>query len=412
MRARWLCLAALALPFAPLLCGCGGIGAGASNASDALGSDLTIYSSLPLHGPSAGISRQILAGERLALGDTGGRVGSLRIGLASLDDSSARSGSWDPGVTEANAKLVAHDPTAIAYLGDYDSGATAVSLPLTNAAGILQVSPGSPYAGLTSAKDAGEDEPDRFYPTAMRTFGRVAPGDPVQAGAQVALMRALHVGSVYVLSDVDPFDGPLAQLLASDARRAGIALRGQDTLDVPFAQGSFVGEIARIAATRPQAVFFSGLPTPGAASLFAQLHSALPRVRLLGSSALSNPAFLSRLGAAADVTLLGTPALPPAAYPPSAQGILRRCARRYRTTSSAYVLYGYEAMGVVLSAIRSSGARGDDRRAVVESFFGMRRPRSVLGPYSIQPSGEPTISRYGVEQVRAGVPSFWRAFSG
>ena len=90
------------------------------------------------------------------------------------------------GVTETNAKMAAEDTTTIAYLGDYDSGATAVSLPLINAAGILQVSTASPYVGLTSSLDAGQDEPERFYLTGKRNFGRLQPGDPAQAAAQVS----------------------------------------------------------------------------------------------------------------------------------------------------------------------------------------------------------------------------------
>ena len=59
----------------------------------------------------------------------------------SLDDASPTTGEWNPGVTATNAKTAAEDTTTIAYLGDYNSGASAVSLPLINASGILQVSP-------------------------------------------------------------------------------------------------------------------------------------------------------------------------------------------------------------------------------------------------------------------------------
>jgi hypothetical protein len=33
----------------------------------------------------------------------------------------------------------------------------------------------------------------------------------------------------------------------------------------------------------------------------------------------------------------------------------------------------------------------------------------VLGSYSIQPDGETTLSRYGVDRVRGGRPVFYRA---
>ena len=61
-----------------------------------------------------------------------------------------RDHAWNPGLVAANANRAADDPTAIAYLGELDYGATAVSLPITNHAGLLQVSPGD---GLTSLRD-------------------------------------------------------------------------------------------------------------------------------------------------------------------------------------------------------------------------------------------------------------------
>src|SRR5271165_3564410 len=219
-------LAALAVALA----GCGGVGV--SGAATAVGSQLTVYSSLPLQGPSAAVSEQIVNGEKLALAQAGGRVGPFKVSYVSQDDSSPASGQWAPGVTATNAKTAADDTTTIAYLGDYNSAATAVSLPLINAAGILQVSPASPYVGLTSSLDAGQDEPERFYPTGHRTFGRLQPGDPAQAAAQVKLMAAMGVHRVYVLSDQDPFDVPLAQIVAGDAARARIAVAGNDSLDV------------------------------------------------------------------------------------------------------------------------------------------------------------------------------------
>ena len=50
-----------------------------------------------------------------------------------------------------NAHRAADDPSAIAYLGELDYGASAVSLPITNDAGLLQVSPGDGLTSLTQA---------------------------------------------------------------------------------------------------------------------------------------------------------------------------------------------------------------------------------------------------------------------
>jgi branched-chain amino acid transport system substrate-binding protein len=406
VRARWLwCLAASA--FAPGLAGCGGVGS--SPAALSVGEQLTVYSSLPLQGPSAGISEQIVGGEKLALADAGGHVGRFSVSFVSLDDSSPTSGEWDPGVTAADAKAAAQDPTTIAYLGDLNSGATAISLPLINAAGILQVSPSSPYVGLTSSLDAGQDEPERFYPTAVRTFGRVAPGDPVQASTQVALMRHLGVRRVYVLADQDPFDAPLAQIVAADAGGAGIEVRGDDTIAI--APGSsFSGEVAKIAASKAQAVFVSATATSAAGRLFRLLHTAAPRMSLLASSSMLNTVFTSNLGSAEGVTSLGDPVLPARFYPGASRRVLVQYRRRFVTAPEPYALYGYEAMSVVLAAIRAAGDRGDDRRAVIERFFATHGRESVLGAYSIEPSGETTLSSYAIDRVKHGAPVFWWAF--
>jgi branched-chain amino acid transport system substrate-binding protein len=388
------------------LAGCGGVGV--SGASSAVGNQLAIYSSLPLQGPSGGISEQIVNGEKLALAEAGGHVGPFRVGYVSLDDSNPVSGQWDPGVTATDAKDAAADTSTIAYLGEYNSAATAVSLPLINAAGILQVSPASPYVGLTSTLDAGQDEPERFYPSGRRTFGRLQPGDPVQGGAQVMLMKALGVRKVYVLNDQDPFEIPLAQIVAGDAERAGIKVAGNDGL-ATTAGAVFTGEIEKIVESGAQAVFFAGGSGAGTVALWQQLHSANPRLWLLGSSTMVSESFTAQLGSAAASTLLTTPVLPTGSYPRSAQRTLSDYRRRFGGEAGPYALYGYEAMSVVLDAIRAAGSHGNDRQTVIDRFFAVRNRNSVLGRYSIGPDGETTLSRYGVDRIVNGRPVFYRA---
>jgi branched-chain amino acid transport system substrate-binding protein len=369
---------------------------------------LTVYSSLPMQGPTAKISRQVENGEKLALAQAGGRVGRLKIGYASLDDANPQTGEWSPEITDTNAKIAAQDTGTIAYLGDWDSAASAVSLPLINAAGILQVSPASPYEGLTSSLDAGQDEPERFYLTGQRTFGRLMPSDAVQAAAQVRLMRRLRVRRLYVVDDQDPFNLPLAAIVAEDAQRARIAVLSEDGVDT-VGTTEFGGEVHKIVESGAQAVFFSGQPNAGAVALWQQLHAADPRLRLLGPSALTEGPFAAQIGAAGAEAFLTTPALPTTLYPASAQAVLGDYGRRFGEPAGPYALYGYEAMSVVLAAIHRAGRHGDDRQAVIKQFFATRDRDSVLGRYSMLPSGETTLSRFAVDRVAHRRLVFWRA---
>jgi branched-chain amino acid transport system substrate-binding protein len=382
---------------------------GISGASEATGNQLAIYSSLPLQGPSAPRSQEIVNGERLALAQAGGHVGALKVGYVSLDDANPRTGELDPVATSIDAKTAAQDTSTIAYLGELGSEATAVSLPLINAAGILQVSPASPYIGLTSSLDAGQDEPQRFYPSGKRNFGRLALGDRAQAIAQAKLTRALGVRQLFVIDDQNPFEVPLAQLVATEAEHAGVTIAGHDSI-VATPGSVFSGEVEKIAHSGAQAVFFAGGAGAGTLALWAALHRADPHLLLLGSSALAGEAFASAIGSAGASTYLTTPVLAANEYPPAATRVLDDYRRRFGGQPSAYALYGFEAMSVVLDAIRRAGSHGNDRQTVIDRFFATAGRNSVLGRYSMRDDGETTLSRYGVDRVVNGRTRFYRAF--
>ncbi len=406
-QARLLGPLALVLAL-PLLSGCG-----VSGTADATGSQLTIYSSLPLQGPDAAISEQVVDGEKLALADAGGRAGRFKVGYFSLDDSNPKTGIWDPGLTASDAKTAAQDTSTIAYLGELNSGATALSLPVINGAGILQISPSSPYVGLTSSLDAGQDEPGRFYLTGQRNFVRLQPGDTVQAAAQVQLMNELGVEKLYVLDNQEPFNVPLAELVAGDAEHGGIEVSGHDS--IPVKPGSnFTGEVEKIVKSGAQAVFLSGSAeeaagAEGSAQLWQALHAADPGLWLLGPSGLAVESFTGLLGSAAARTRLSTPELPSSEYPPSARNVLADYRRRFGIEGGTYALYGYEAMTLVLTAIQAAGRDGNDRKTIIGRVFSVRDRDSVIGRYSIEPSGETTLTRYGIDRVSGGRPVFLKA---
>jgi len=148
----------------------------------------------------------------------------------------------------------------------------------------------------------------------------------------------------------------------------------------------------------------------GTIALWRQLHSADPDLLLLGSSSMAGESFTSQIGAAAANTYLTTPVLAPGLYPPAGQRVLRDYRRAFGGAEGGpYALYGYEAMSVVLEAIRSAGARGNDRQTVIDRVFATRNRDSVIGRYSIESDGETTLSRYGVDRVLDGRPVFDRA---
>ena len=156
------------------------------------GTTLTIYYSGPAHGASSVGSRAALNGAAMALEAVRGRVGKYRVQLRPLDDSTPQSDGWDPNQTTNDARLAVQDPTAVGYLGDFNSGAAAISIPPLNRQSIPQVSPGASAVGLTSVgPGASPGEPQKYYPGGLRTFARPVPSDAVQALVQLRLAQSL-----------------------------------------------------------------------------------------------------------------------------------------------------------------------------------------------------------------------------
>ena len=103
---------------------------GISGGGKVIGRTVTVYSIM--QDPS-GAARDLVDGEKLALSEANGRAGALAVNFSSLD---AGDGS-ESDVAEA-ARRAINDPQIIAAIVD----ATDVTVPLFNAAGILQVAPG------------------------------------------------------------------------------------------------------------------------------------------------------------------------------------------------------------------------------------------------------------------------------
>jgi hypothetical protein len=130
-------VAAAALALA--LAGCGGGDQGIAGGGKVIGRTVTVYS---LTRDQSGAARDLVDGEKLALQAAGGRAGPLSVNFSSLDTGD---GSDEAFATAARRAI--NDPQIIAAVAD----ATPVTVPLFNAAGILQVTPNGDVGLATDA---------------------------------------------------------------------------------------------------------------------------------------------------------------------------------------------------------------------------------------------------------------------
>ena len=214
-----------------------------------------------------------------------------------------------------NARQAVRDLNAIAYIGDRDSAATALSLPLTNEGHILQVSPSSTYDGLTRASRR-QGEPDRFYPSGERTFGRVVPADHVQASALIGYMKVVGARSLALLADREIYGGGIADEVEKAAARAGH--HGLRPRPHRRAEGRSLRPGAQGRRDRRRRVPLRRHDRHRARrAIFKAVAAAAPRMQLFGPAAVADQAFADALPAAVQrrmhVTTLGAAAAPAAA---------------------------------------------------------------------------------------------------
>jgi branched-chain amino acid transport system substrate-binding protein len=343
----------------------GGCGAGGAASRDVVPrGPLTIYTSLPLRGVEREHALDVVRGERRALARAGGRAGAYAIRLVVLDDSPPGRERWAPESVAANARVAVRDRTTIAYLGEGDTAASSVSVPLLNEEGILQVSPSDTFAGLTRPEGGLPGGPARFYPNprVRRGFGRMVPDDLEQSRALVSLMTGLGARRIVVLRDDSLYAGSLAAQVAGDARASGIAV--VDSLRVDLDAADLSGLFAGIRIARPDAILFASSAVSRTAQVWRELHRVVPAARLLGPSALALPSFAAALGRSERVTYLTGPS------------------NRLATSSGPWAGYGAAAMSAVLDAIRRARGRGRSRKAVVAAFLD-GHPRRPAGGYAV-----------------------------
>ena len=414
MRLRWL--AVLSCLFAALALGvtaCGddddddGGGGGGGG-----GGTVKVYSSLPLQGASRPQTTAMVNGIELALQQANNKAGDVTVEYESLDDSTAQVGSWTPEATSANARKAAQDDSAVAYIGEFNSGASAISMPILNEANLAQISPANTAVGLTTDEPgADKGEPDKYYPAGTRHYARIVPKDTIQGAALATLMKDEGCTNVYILNDKEVYGAGLSRNIEASAEEQGLEVLGNEGID-PKAP-NYRSLASKMADAGMECFVFSGITANGAVQLYKDVSAAAPQAKLFGPDGVAESGFSDPKegGIPADVaakTQVTVATLSPDEYPPEGQKFFDDFAKEYgEKNPDPYAIYGYEAMQLVLDAL---GRAEDptDRQSVIDAIFDTKGRESVLGTYDIDENGDTTLTDYGVYKIEGGELAFDR----
>jgi branched-chain amino acid transport system substrate-binding protein len=386
-------------PLLLLLAFAGCLGNASDEPTRVEGDTATVYLSVPRHGAAAPAGRAVEAGARLALADAGSRAGGLAIRLRPLSSTEPDEEVWEPDLVNSNAEHAVEDPHAIAYLGELGYGASAVSLPVTNAARLLQVSPTDGLTSLTRTPPGRpRSDPLRLRPEEERNFARLTPSDLLLVEVLLELMRERGTERLTVIFDQEVYGRELAAQVVARARRDG-----PEPLRTEEYRGK-VDEIpdivAKVAEDRPGAVVLASVAGPGTGRLLAAIDTRLPGVPVYATSGvLARDRRTPIPDAPISVEAL-TPVLPRRELPPQGREIVRRAGRQGGAAAARpEAVYGYEAMRLILDAIEVGGR---DRARVAAAALGMRERRSALGRYRLRGTGDVEGERFALYALRGG----------
>jgi branched-chain amino acid transport system substrate-binding protein len=376
-------------------------------ASGGTESVIKIYTSWPLQGPMLPEGESMRQAVDLALKHyleaSGGGPAGFEIQVVNLDGASPTTGSWDGTIEAENAQRCVNDPDCMVYFGTYNSGAAKVSIPITNRAGIAQITPANTYPGLTKPWDAGE--PEIYRPSGEINYFRTNASDDVQGWSGASWAHCLGFQNVYVLDDRQLYGKGVADAFIQQAEEEGITIVGRD--GVESSDIDFRSLLTKVRSANPDLVYGGFVIDSGGPQVIQQMASLGlfdQGIKFMGPDGLVNPALVEQVGGP-DVAngniLLTFPGLAPSQLTSEAgQKFYNDFIADYGTEPSAWSTYAYQAMQVILDTIERAGAK--DRAAILDAMRNTSDFAGITGTFGFDENGDPTLTSLGGNIVSEG----------
>jgi len=338
-----------------------------------------------------------------------GFPGGARVALSELDD--AVQGKHDPAQGAVNLKSFAGDGDVLAVIGPMNSNVAKAEIPISNAAGLAQITMAATSVELTrgpAARQLRVAHPDR------PAFFRVCASDDRQGAAAARFARDRGLRRAFVIDDNESYGRGIADVFAAAFPAAGGTVLGREHL-TSFAL-DYKALLTKIRASAPDAIFFGGIVSTGGAVLRRQMADVgLDRVAYLGGDGLANPEYVPLAGRAAENTYFRLIAPDVERFPP-ARAFRSAYRARFGSEPGNYSAGAYAAARVALAAIRRAAATdrsGPGRATVLDAVARTAGLDTPIGLVAFDAAGdlrEPIVSLYRVhggkvefvDQVRAG----------
>lgn len=371
-----------------------------------------VITSFPHTGTAERNSDSIVNGIKMAFDEVGNKVAGFQIIVEKLDDATVEKGSWDAGREIANANKAVIDPDVMAYIGTFNSGAVKNSIPITNRANLLHISPANTYPGLTKPGTGEANEPQIYRPLGTPNYCRVVPADDVQGAVGAIWAKELGVKSVYVLDDTELYGHGVAVIFARAAKQIGIQVKnaGGNTEGIDARARDYKVLAQKIKSANPDLVYYGGITQNNAARLWKDLKEAIPNLKLMGPDGIAEDAFIKEVGTVGEGTYVTFGGLPGNKMTGAGKTWYDNYKAKFNVEPEAYAAFGYESARVVIYSINKVGKK--DRTAIRDTAFAIRNFDGPLGVWSFDENGDTDLTTTSGNIIKNGEFEFVKELKG
>lgn len=349
----------------------------------------------PLSGDFASYGVDIMRGAELAVEQLAGPLMELgyAIELATFDDQD------DIEAAVAAAKEIASDPEILCGVGPFTSRISNQVREIYHVAGLAFISPSATAPRVT---ERGLLEVNRLTASYDRE-GTVA----AQFAAAQGLERAFLISQPGNSAD---FSQAVADNFRIEAVRLGITIVGNIATETMENFGWLIDQVVEETA---DLVYFSTLKVDQAGTFFREARAAGYTGAFLGPSSMNTPALLDIAGPllidGGGMHYTDT-ALAPSCYPDAADFVLD-FETHHGSSPGVFAPQAYDAAGMCMKAIEeASNVKGGEipnRGDVANAIRAIQDYQGIMGVYSLDENGDPSLGRYFIFQVDSPDPAKW-----
>ncbi|MGM9986317.1 MAG: branched-chain amino acid ABC transporter substrate-binding protein [Bacillaceae bacterium] len=318
-----------------ILAGCGNENKNGTNSSSSGGDSkvIKVATQTPLSGNSATLGEAIKLGAQLALEDQKAEFEKLgfKLELQPYDD------QGDPKKGVSNANIIGADKSVLAIVGHLNSGVAIPSSEVYEKYSLPMVSPANTATAVTDRK--------------LKTVNRIVARDDFQgpAGADYA-MDKLGAKKIFVVQDKTAYGQGLADAFKKAAEEKGAEILGYEGITV--GEKDFNGVVTKIAAKKPDLVYFGGLYAEGGL-LIKQARAKGIKVPFMGGDGLDSSTLVD-IAADGVKNVYYTSVAGDAMTTDKGKVFAEAYKKKFGKNIEGYSAYGYDSMGVVLQGIKES----------------------------------------------------------